>query len=78
MTWKVYKPEMVAYIHVWGPEPVQDKHGDEVPYWYVGRFDSDDNEILSTSYTSSDSAVKSAIAAADKLDVELINEAGYE
>ncbi len=73
--WKVYNPEMVKYIHVWGPESIPNEQNDEVPIWYVGRFDSDNNEILHTTYYTVDEAVRSAIKIADRLDIELVNEA---
>ena len=75
MTWKVYKSEMVAYIVTTGPQPYQDGDGDEQPIWYLLRYDSDDNEIIHTSYFSYDAVVRAGEKLADKLGVPLENDA---
>ncbi|MCK5615575.1 hypothetical protein KAR91_77640 [Candidatus Pacearchaeota archaeon] len=78
MNWKVYDSKNVAYIHAWGPEATQNKHGDEVPVYYLARFDSDDNEIMHTAYSTRDGVATAAIALAEKLGIELVNEIGWE
>lgn len=78
MAWKTYDPDNVAYIHAWGPEATQNKHGDEIPVYYLARCDADENEILCTPYFSRDEVATAAIKLAERLEVELINEISWE
>jgi hypothetical protein len=73
--WKVYKPDMVAYILGTGPEPTIDEHGDEYPIWFLTRCDADENDIIYSTYFSYEDLEKAAIELADKLNVPFENEA---
>lgn len=75
MTHKVYKSENVAYILITGPEPYQDSHGDEQPIWHLFYCDSDDNEIIYTSFFTYEALVKTGEKIARKLNVPFENEA---
>lgn len=75
MTWKVYKSESVSYIVLTGPQPEQDRYGDEQPVWYLIRYDSDDNEITHTTYYYYDDLIKMGEALAKSLGVPLENQA---
>lgn len=59
-----------------GPFPTQDRHGEEVPEWYVGEGDDDGEDIGEGShFTSYEAGFTEARRLADRLNVELVNEA---
>ena len=75
MSWTTYDGKNVAYIVAFGPEPYQDKHGDEQPMWHLSRCDADENEILNTTYFTFDAIIEAGENLAQRLNIPFENEA---
>ena len=75
--WNPPQPVSATYVIASGPEPCQNKHGDEYPIWQVMSCDDDDIVITTFSYSSRDEALSKGESMARKLNVEFVNDAGF-
>lgn len=66
----------VDYVSFYGPEPVQNRDGDEYPEWSVSLMsDNDDEPIKSYTVTSYDAGFALAAKIAKDRKIEFVNDA---